>query len=397
MRCFALCHRVPYPPDKGEKIRAWHLLSRLAGNAEVHLFATADPPDDVRHASFLEGRFESVTLAPIHLPARKVVCLSLAGTPLPLTLPAFFSPVLWRAVKRRAVEAPPDVVLIESSAMGSYLFALPGVPAVVDFVDVDSEKWAAYARRFRGPGRLVYGREARTLRRVERWLAARCRTSIVTTEREAAALRRIAPRADVRVVRNGVDTEFFRPDGSAPEPDTVVFFGAMDYDANVDAVVWFHDAILPILRRRRPGLRFIVAGARPAPAVQALARAPGVEVTGFVEDIRPVVRRAGVCVVPLRVARGVQNKLLEAMALGVPVVATSAAADGIDGRRGDEMRVADDPVAFADAVDALLGDPDARAALATAGRRLVESQYGWAPQAERLRDLLALAAGARAS
>ncbi len=392
MRLFALCHRVPYPPDKGEKIRAWHLLRHLAESAEVHLFATADPPEDTAHAGFLGTKFASVTLDPIHLAVRKVASLALAATPLPLTLPSFFSPKVALSLRAAARRSPPDAVLIESSAMAPYLLALPGVPAVVDFVDVDSEKWASYAQRLEGPGRLVYGREAWTLRHVERWLARRCRSSVVTTEREAESLRAIAPGADVQVVRNGVDTEFFRPDPAAAREDTVVFFGAMSYEANVDAVVWFHDEVLPILRRRRPDLRFVIAGSKPAPAVQALAAKPGVVVTGFVEDIRPVVRQAAVCVAPLRIARGVQNKVLEALAMGVPVVATPAAAAGIDGRTGDEMRVADGAGPFAVSVETLLDDPAQRAALADAGRRFVEARYAWQPQAARLFELLRAAA-----
>jgi sugar transferase (PEP-CTERM/EpsH1 system associated) len=386
MRIFAVCHRVPYPPDKGEKIRAWNLLSRLAREHEVHLFATADPPEDVRHADFLASRFASVTLDPIRLSLRKVASLALTATPLPLTLPAFFSPPIFRALRSRAER--PDVVLVESSAMAPYLLATPGTPAVVDLVDVDSAKWADYAKRLRGPGRLVYGREAWTLRGVERWLAGRCASSVVTTQREADALRAIAPGARVEIVRNGVDTEYFVPAPEAARPDTVAFFGVMDYEANVDGVVWFHDEILPRLRAIRPDLRFLIVGGRPAPAVKALARTPGVEVTGFVEDLRPVVRQAAVCVVPLRIARGVQNKVLEALAMGIPVVATPAAASGIDHRRGDEMRVADGAEAFAATVAALLGDAAARAALARAGRAFVESHYAWDPQSARLASLL---------
>jgi sugar transferase (PEP-CTERM/EpsH1 system associated) len=395
MRVFAITHRVPFPPNKGEKIRSYHLLKRLAERARVHLFATADPASDVAFEADLQPHFASVSLFPIRLTVRKAASLLFLPTPLPLTLPAFFSYPLWRALKRRARAQPPDVLLLESSSTGSYLRALPQVPAVMDFVDVDSEKWRAYAGELRGPGRLVYRREAWTLRAAERRIAQRSAVSIVTTEREADTLRAIAPTAHVEVVRNGVDTAFFRPrpERARDEPLGVVFFGAMDYPPNADAARFFHDQVLPRLSSRYPDLRFVVAGSKPGPEVRALAETPGVTVTGFVDDIRPPVQRCHVCVIPLRVARGVQNKVLEAMAMGLPVVASSAAAAGIEGRAGDELIIADTADEIDAAVSRLLDDDGERIAQARRGRAFVEQAYGWEPQAKKLHDLLSAACG----
>jgi sugar transferase (PEP-CTERM/EpsH1 system associated) len=395
LRIFAVCHRVPYPPNKGEKIRSHHLLRRLAEDAEVHLFATADPASDVEHQETLEDWYASVTLAPIHLQARKIASLSLAATPIPLTMPAFFSPAIWFEMRRQAKSTPPDVLLLESSSTGAYAWALPDVPAVMDFVDADSEKWRDLAKESRLPASWVYAREALTLSWAERLIARRCSACAVTTEREAESLRRIAPEGEFHVVHNGVDTGFFGGGPAAESrPDTpgLVFFGMMDYPPNIGAVEWFCDHVLPTLQERYPGLRFVIAGGRPTEVVQALEKRPGVEVTGFVDDLRPVVRACDVCVFPLQVARGVQNKVLEGMAMGMPVVVSDVAAQGIDDLTGDEMLIRDSPESWISAVSELLDDKAARSALGARARRFVETVYEWGPQAGRLRAVLEAAA-----
>ena len=188
--------------------------------------------------------------------------------------------------------------------------------------------------------RAVFLREAWTLARFERHVAERARVSLVSAERERTLLRAIAPGCDIRTLPNGVDVGYFAPRESLPPAPSAVFFGAMDYHANVEAAELLARAVLPLLRQRHPDFRLTLAGANPAPAVQALAAIPGVTVTGYVQDIRPHVRGASVCAIPLRVARGVQNKVLEAMALGVPVVASPGAAEGIDATPGEDLCVA---------------------------------------------------------
>jgi len=399
MNIFAVTHRVPYPPNKGEKIRSYHLLKRLAERAEVHLFATAEPPGDVAYQDELRNVFAGVSLFPIRLSVRKLASLAMLPTPIPLTLPAFFSWPLWRALRRAAETHRPDVLLLVSGSSGSYLRALPHVPAVMDFVDVDSEKWRAYAKAKRGPGKLVYGREAFTLRAAERRFAERCAMSVLATEREAASFRAIAPDARIEVVRNGVDTTHFRPLPAyePQDPRGIVFFGAMDYPPNADAACFFHDEVLPRLAGRYPGLRFVVAGSKPGPKLQAMAATPGVTVTGYLRDIRQAVQSCDICVVPLKVARGVQNKVLEAMAMGLPVIVSSEAAQGIEGRVGDELIIADTADEIELAVRKLLDDEDERVAQAKRGRAFVERTYSWQPQADRLFELASEAARSRTS
>jgi sugar transferase (PEP-CTERM/EpsH1 system associated) len=395
VRVLALTHRTPFPPDKGDKIRTHHLLTRLAERAEVHLRAFAEPPSDVAHAPRLAARLASVELLPLDLRAQKVRALPWALTLSPLTVPVFRRRAMFESVARAVRTLRPEVIVAESTSMAPYALAHPEVPLVMDFVDADSAKWQAYAEAAGPLERAVFLREAWTLARYERHVARRARVSLVSAERERALLRAIAPGCDIRALPNGVDVGFFTPRAALPAAPSAVFFGAMDYHANVEAAELLARSVLPRLRQRHPGFTVTLAGANPAPAVQALAAIPGVTVTGYVQDIRPHVQGASVCVIPLRVARGVQNKVLEAMALGVPVVASPGAAEGIEATPGEDLSVApvdDDGAATAAAVLALLDDPARMTAMAARARRVVESRYGWDARAEALHALCAEAA-----
>ncbi len=390
VRVLALTHRTPFPPDKGDKIRTHHLLTRLAARAEVHLRAFAEPPSDVAHATRLAKHFASVELVPLDLRRQKVRAIPWALSLTPLTLPVFRRGAMFDAVARAVRATRPDVIVAESTSMAPYALAHPEVPLVMDFVDADSAKWRSYAEKASALQRAVYLREAVTLARYERHVAGRARVSLVTAERERALLQAIAPGCDIRALPNGVDVDHFTARAAPPESPSAVFFGAMDYHANAEAAAMLVREALPRLRRRFPGFRVTIAGANPTPEVRALAAEPGVTVTGYVEDIRPHVQGASVCVIPLRVARGVQNKVLEAMAMGVPVVASPGAAEGIDASPGDDLlvaRVDDGGAAVADAVAALLDDPARMAAVAASARRVVESRYGWGPRADELRAI----------
>jgi sugar transferase (PEP-CTERM/EpsH1 system associated) len=395
-RIVALTHRVPYPPDKGDKIRTHHLLTRLARRAEVHLACLADPPEDAAHAEHLRAHFASVAVVPVRMALQKLAALPHLATLAPLTLPAFHSPALARAVDALVARVRPTALYAESSSMAPYALRHPAVPLVMDFVDVDSEKWRALAARGFPLKRLLLAREALLLARYERRVAAHAAVSTVTAPRELELLGRVAPGARARVLANGVDTEYFTPRATLPREPAVVFAGAMDYAANVEAAVFLAGAVLPRLRRTHPAASVVLAGARPVPEVLALAREPGVTVTGTVPDIRPWVTAARASACPLRVARGVQNKVLEAMALGVPVVASPGAAAGIDAEPGRDLllaTMADDGAAFATALARLLDDDARCEALARSARARVEERYGWQPRADELYELLREAGG----
>jgi sugar transferase (PEP-CTERM/EpsH1 system associated) len=254
---------------------------------------------------------------------------------------------------------------------------------LVDFVDVDSEKWAAYAATKRFPFRQIYGREACQLLRFDRAVAAKANTSIFVSEAEADLFRVRAPESREKVVAisNGVDFTYFSPENAGekphfPEGPNIVFTGQMDYWPNVDAVVWFSDSVLPTIREKFPGATFYIVGAHPSAAVQALASRPGIVVTGRVSDVRPYIAHADVVVAPLRIGRGIQNKVLEGMAMARPVVATPQALEGIDARPGSHVLLAKDIDGFISCVERIL-DPLLAKAVGVAARERVLQRYDW--------------------
>lgn len=376
-----LSHRVPYPPDKGEKIRALHLLEHLAARHDVFLGALADEPVPEESAAWLKARCREVFLPrrrAFFAPPRLAGAV-LTGRPLSVALSASGALARWCA--RLHETARPDLVFAFSSAMAQYAVGRTKAPLIVDFVDADSEKFRDYAKTRKGPMRLVYSREADALLAFDRAAARAARASLFVSQTELGvfAARREEGARGLHVVGNGVDTERFDPAAFAAtpvEPGLVAFTGRMDYHPNVDAVVWFSREIFPLVRRAVPDARFRIVGAAPAPAVKALAACAGIEVTGAVADVRPHYAAAEVSVAPLRIARGVQNKVLEAMAMARPAVVTPAALDGIDAVPGEHLLAAETPAAFADAVVSVIAGaaaPD----LGAKARARVLSHHAW--------------------
>jgi sugar transferase (PEP-CTERM/EpsH1 system associated) len=394
MRILYICHRVPYPPDKGDKIRAFHQIRALARRHRVHLLTLADGP--VPDLAPLEALCERVEVFPVNRPmafARSFLGLL---RPRPLTLAFFASAEMADRVRELARRERYDAVVGYSSSVGPYLDLMPGVPRVMDMVDVDSAKWAQYARFAPLPLRPVYSLEARRLRAYEAELAARVDRVVLATGAEARLLQSFAPHAKVSAVANGVDLDFFQPLDlpKAPRP-TLVFTGQMDYFANVDGVVHFARGVFPRLRQRLPDLELLVVGRSPAPAVRDLGDLPGVQVTGAVGDVRPFLTRAWVFVAPLRIAQGVQNKVLEAMASNLPVVCTERVHAGISEggfRHERDLLVAATDDEMEHCLGFLLTDEGARVRLAQCARQRLLSAYRWGTNMERFEDLLAGAA-----
>ncbi|MBU6261144.1 MAG: TIGR03087 family PEP-CTERM/XrtA system glycosyltransferase, partial [Burkholderiales bacterium] len=366
-----LAHRIPYPPDKGDKIATFNFLRHLAARHEVHLGAFVDAPEDWAHADRLKSYCADLKLVGIAPRRRRLWSARALLDGRSLTEAYYASAELQAWVDATMRERGIDAVLTYCSAMAPYVAAPrhAGVPRVTHFADVDSEKWNAYADTHRGLMSWVYRREARTLLALERAMSQAYDVTAVISDAEAELYRRLAPEAAarVRVIPNGVDTAYFDPDLVHESPyaagaQTVVFVGAMDYWPNVDAVRWFAAEVLPLLQRTHPAAAFWIVGSKPAREVQQLAERSGVHVTGRVPDVRPYVAHAGAVVAPLRVARGTQNKVLEAYAMARRVVLTSAAANGL---RPDPLVAADthdEPQAQADAVARALAAPPRAAA-----------------------------------
>jgi sugar transferase (PEP-CTERM/EpsH1 system associated) len=389
-----LAHRIPYPPNKGDKIRSFHLLRFLARRYAVHLGTFVDDAADWAHEAALGQWCASRHVAGLHRGLARVRSLSGLLRGEPLTLPYYRDPSMQRWVKQTVERHRIERAIVFSSAMAQYVEPLPALPVVTDFVDVDSAKWSAYAQRRDWPASLIYRREGTRLLAAERRIAARSAACVFVTAAEVELFTAAAPEARAKTVAigNGVDTEYFAPaaDRASPYPPgtvAIAFTGAMDYWPNIDAVSFFAREVLPRVRARRPDARFFVVGMNPAPAVQALRQEPGVTITGRVDDVRPYLQHARVVVAPLRIARGVQNKALEAMSMARPVVVHEAAARGIRAVRGVEIEAAAGADEFAACVLRLL-DPQAADALGCAARARVESDYGWDANLRRFADLV---------
>src|SRR4051794_10661939 len=398
-----LAHHIPYPPTKGDKIRSWHFFRHLARNHRVHLGAFIDDPQDWQHVSLLGSLAASTCFRPLDR-ARQLVRLPralLRGEA--LTVAAYADRTLGRWIDERLAGGI-DLVLAYSGASAGPLLnpARHTPPLLLDLVDCDSAKWQALAEAARGAKRTFLAREARLVLAHERRAVARSAHTILASEAEAALARRLLPDGAPKIgaVPNGVDTAYFDPAaGSFLKPYTdnaapvLVFTGAMDYAPNVEAVVWFAEAALPLLRAAGTAPRFAIVGARPAREVTRLARLPGVLVTGQVPDVRPYLAHATLAVAPLRVARGIQNKVLEAMAMALPVVATLEAAQGIDAEPERHLLTARDPAALAAAIRRLLDEPEATRALGARARARVVERHGWPAALARLDQAVEAALG----
>lgn len=388
-----LAHRIPFPPDKGDKIRSYHLLKHLAQRYRVHLGCFVDDAADWQYTTHLEALCDETFFAP--LKPRSARLKSLAGlvSGVPLTLPYYAHTGMRRWVTQMLATRSVAKVLVFSSAMGQFVPHDRSLHSVVDFVDVDSDKWTQYAQARPWPLSWLYRREGRTLLAWERELAARSDAALFVSEAEARHFTQLAPESAAQVgwFNNGVDFEYFSPARDYPDPYPagglpLVFTGAMDYWPNVDAVVWFAREILPIIRARFAEAQFVVVGGRPGSAVRDLAQLPGVTVTGRVEDVRPWLRHARLAVAPLRIARGVQNKVLEAMAMALPVVASAQALEGIQATPGRDLLVADSAARFAEQVITLLGG--AHPGMGAAARAAMLGHYAWPENLRRVDALL---------
>ncbi len=389
-----LVHRIPYPPNKGDKIRSFHFLKALAAEYEIFLGTFVDEPDDRRYVDALNPFCRESRCIDLHPKSAKIGSIRGLLSGEALSLPYYRSRELQDWVDRTIREQGIDRVLIFSSPMAQYVEKYPGLLRVADFVDVDSDKWRQYAISQSWPVNWIFRREAEKLLAYEKRISKQFDATLFVSELESQLFKTLAPEAEDRIgfVNNGVDTDWFDPELQYDSPfrayeKVIVFTGAMDYWANVDAVKWFAEQVFPLIKQTQPDVRFYIVGSKPAKEVQQLAENdPAVIVTGRVEDVRPYIAQASLVVAPLRIARGIQNKVLEGMAMAKRVVATSAAMEGIPGGADLQVAVADDPRGYADHVLDFLKQP---AGQALANRGYVQSDFSWQQNGHKLCQLLA--------
>ena len=385
-------HRIPYPPDKGDKIRSWHILKHLTARHRVHLLAFVDDPDDFAHAGKLKELCASLCLRPLTQRQKltRAVMALLKGRAI---TEEFYRDASARAFADGCTKAGIDVVLGYSGGVLHYLEQAKSARRLFDLGDVDSQKWHALAAQRSGPLAWLYRREARKIAALEQRALNVSDATIFVSDAEAALFKTLSPAARhnrIHAVSNGVDAGYFSPAKPAKPASLVrvVFVGAMDYQPNIDAVIFFANLVMPLLRQHN-AVHFQIVGSKPAPAVKALARHPDIEVTGRVPDVRPYLAKADLVAAPLLLARGIQNKVLEAMAMAKPVVATEAAATGLDATHGQHLLIANKPEEFVSQINRLVEDPELGAAIGAAARDHVLAQFSWDARLAALDALLA--------
>jgi sugar transferase (PEP-CTERM/EpsH1 system associated) len=384
-----LPHRIPFPPNKGDKIRSYHLLKHLSSHFHVHLATFVDDENDWQYVDTVKslcGETWFGRIDPRQAKARSLLGLARGE---PLSMAYYRNAELHAWIARLLAQFPVERFLAYSAAMAQ--FVPDGVPGtkVIDMVDIDSDKWAQYARSKPWPARLLYQREARCLLRYERAIAERFDATLFVSPAEARLFQQLVPEhADkVDYLGHGVDAEYFSPVHRFPNPyhsfdAPLVFTGMMDYWPNVDAVVWFATQVFPAILARDRHAVFYIVGARPTARVQALAALPGVTVTGRVDDVRPYLAHAQLAVAPLRVARGIQNKVLEAMAMAKTVCVSPQALEGIAAVPGQHVVQADGAAAFAAAISVLL--EGSAPMLGEAARQFVLDHHCWSTNLRRI-------------
>ncbi len=383
-----LCHRIPYPPNKGDKIRSYNILKHLTKTKNVSLGFLIDDPKDHKYVSTLKEQCEHIFYDQIQSFRKKIYSLGSALlNNTPITIPFFYSTKLQNQLDDFLDKESIDTIVCSSSPTAEYIFRsrhyqhlVNNVHLVMDFIDMDSQKWSQYASREGFPLSIIYSREASKLFKYEQKIECVFKQLFIVSEAEKKLFQELIPTEKITAISNGVDLDFFNPefhsDKHLPSP-SLVFTGAMDYWPNIDGAIWFVENVLPLIKLSFPDVIFYLVGSNPSSELNKLEANEGVVITGFVDDIRDYIQQADVCVIPLRIARGIQNKVLEAMAMGKAIVSTPEAAEGLNIDLEKDISIKNEADSFADEVISLLSNRDKTVKLGINARKVVEKNYSW--------------------
>lgn len=388
MNILYVCHRFPFPPKRGGKIRPFNMIRHLSRDHRVTVASLVRSAEEAREGGGIAPHCAAYEMGRVHNSTQALRMVARLPTATPSSMGFFYSRDLARRIRALLARERFDLIFVHCSSVAQYVRNVRGIPKVLDFGDMDSQKWLEYARYKPFPLSWGYWLEGTKLMREEKALARKFDMCTATTRAEWETLVSYGVEVDTDWFPNGVDAEYFAPSAEPYDADTISFVGRMDYYPNQECMFDFCANTLPLLRARRPDVKLLIVGADPSPRVQALGGLPGVTVTGSVPDVRPYVRSSAAMVAPLNIARGTQNKILEAMAMGVPVVASRAAAGGVDARAKQHFLVAGDPRDYANALLSVLENPQERARLAESGRMRMLSHHSWAHSMERLDGII---------
>lgn len=418
MKILYLAHRIPFPPNKGDKIRSFNEIKYLSKNHEIHLCCLVDNPKDLQYGNDLKKYCKTVNTVSINPKLAKLKSLIHIFSFKPLSIPYFYSQNLQKKINHLLSDINFDCILCFSSSMAEYIFlskffnikiqnfSNTNPCLIMDFCDVDSNKWHQYSKSSMFPFSYIYKLESHRLSNYETRIAENFDHSIFISEKEVDIFQKKNPHINnINFISNGVNSDYFNPeksysiniksdstsiDLSKNNFPTLLFTGAMDYHANIEGVVWFCEEIFPKIKTIIPEVLFYIVGSNPTFKIQRLQSENSIVVTGYVEDIRPYYQLADVCVIPLRVGQGVQNKVLEAMAMGKATITTSKAIEGINVIPGEHLLVENKPETFSQIVLMLLKDKLYRKQLGIRARQFVKDNYNWDANMEKFEEFLGL-------
>jgi sugar transferase (PEP-CTERM/EpsH1 system associated) len=388
VRILYVCHRFPYPPKRGGKIRPFNMIRHFAQQNEVVVCSLSRSDEETAEAQGIAPFCSEFHLAQVDNRLQSLRMVATLPTPITASTSFFHSPKLARTIRGLLAQRRFDLIFVHCSSVAHYVQHVTDVPKVLDFGDMDSHKWLEYAQYKPFPLSMGYWWEGQRVLAHEKRLARRFDLCTATTRTEHATLESYQTGTPTDWFPNGVDSAYFGPSSEPYDPDLIAFVGRMDYFPNQQCMLDFCAQVLPLIKARRPTVKLAIVGADPSQAIRRLGQIDGVTVTGSVPDVRPHVTRAALTVAPLRIARGTQNKILEAMAMGVPVVCSSLAADGVDAEAGKHLLAADTPHELGDAIIGVLADPSLRGRLSDAGRARVLSNHVWPNSMKRLDTII---------
>jgi polysaccharide biosynthesis protein PslH len=389
MNILFISHRFPYPPIGGAKVRAFHMIRHLSERGhQVHVCSLARSAQEAEEAEGIASYCEAFEVSRVREAAQTLLMAGSLFTPLSASEAYFHSSDLQGRITRLLKEKRWDLIIVYCSSVARYVEDVVDTPKLLDFCDMDSQKWLEYVKYKRSPVSWGYWLEGRKMLAAEKRIARKFDLGTVATVAEQQTLDSYATGLLSDWFPNGVDTDFFTPGDEVYDENTISFIGRMDYYPNEECMVAFCADVLPLIRAERPAIRLLIVGAEPSAGVRKLGDLPGVTVTGSVPDVRPYVRGSALTVAPLNIARGTQNKILEAMAMGVPVVTSSIAARGVDAEAEKHFLVADTPKDYARKIVRILSDRVERQRLAEAGRARMLSHHTWNRAMQRLDGII---------
>ncbi len=389
-----LCHRIPYPPNKGDKIRSFHWLKGLSESFDIYLAAFVDDKDDWQYIEKLKAYCADYHMVQLDPALAKLKSVTALVKNQPLTLPYYFDARLQQWVEQVVNKHDIKNILVFSSSMAQYVETAQYSMCnrVIDFVDMDSDKWLQYAKSKSWPMSWVYQREANRLLKYEQTIASAFDCSLFVSDAEMNLFQQKCAGVGRQLgyVNNGVNTDYFLPQRHFHNPYdrelfNVVFTGAMDYWANVDAVRWFVEEIFQPMKMSMPRLQFHIVGSKPTKQVMELQKNKGVFVTGAVDDIRPYIYHAALVVAPMRIARGIQNKVLEAMAMAKLVITSPQGYEGLAAEIEKEIIVANHPHEWIDFLKRYGESSSSNRVVGDRARKCVVNKYSWQSSIEKLK------------